>query len=103
MNTIPQLCDECGGHVGRATCTCRDYRKEVADLQQRLLDRTEASTATAYRDAEVIRQLRQALTAVMVLRPHHGFCGSPVTEDSCRCHPANKAARVVLGEWAATP
>jgi len=72
---------------------------DLKELQARLLQRTEESTATAYRDAEIIRQLRFALTNVMVLRPHHGFCGDPVTQESCKCHPANKSARVVLGEW----
>ena len=36
-------------------------RANVDFLQARLIERTEQSTLTAYRDAEIIRQLREAL------------------------------------------
>ena len=72
---------------------------EVAELQARLIERTEASTATAYRDAETIRKLRSALQAMVP--SHSALCAAygPVTQDSCKCRTEVKAARIALGEW----
>jgi DNA-binding transcriptional MocR family regulator len=39
---------------------------DIAELQARLIRRTEEATATAYRDAEIIRRLRDALQTYLM-------------------------------------
>jgi hypothetical protein len=69
----------------------------VAALQQRLIERTEQSMATALRDAETIRQLRAALSALTP--PHRMDCADSnisVTPETCVCPDHVKAAHKLL-------